>query len=87
MALEKIFRIKIPEGYKVESLPESKTFVVEGNVAGYSYNVEQKDDMIIVSTLYQIGHSTLPFSFYEPMKEFELNEINAEAQQIVLVKQ
>lgn len=56
-------------------------------MAGYSYNVEQKDDMIIVSTLYQIGHSTLPFSFYEPMKEFELNEINAEAQQIVLVKQ
>lgn len=86
MAIEKVFRINIPEGYKVESLPESKTYIVEGNVAGYSYNIEENGGTITVTSLYQIGHSTLPFSFYQPMKEFESNEISAEAQQIVLVK-
>lgn len=87
MGIEKIVRIKIPEGYKVESLPQGKSYIVDGNVAAYGYKIDEKDGTITVSTLYQVGHSTLPYNFYEPMKEFESNQFNAESQEVVLVKE
>lgn len=82
----KIIKIKIPEGYKVESLPAEKRFVVEGNVAGYVYKVEEKDGFIILNSVYEIAHSMLPANYYNPMKDFEKNQINAEGQEVVLVK-
>lgn len=81
-----LIKIKIPEGYKVESLPEDKQFLVEGNKAGYAYKIEVIDDIIQVSTVYQIVESILPSTFYKPMKEFEKQQISAEAQQVVLEK-
>ena len=82
----KIIKIKIPEGYKVESLPADKQFLVEGNVAGYVYKVEEKDGFIVMTSLYQIGQSILPASYYQPMKSFESQLMDAENQQVVLVK-
>ncbi len=82
----KIIKIKIPEGYKVESLPAEKRFVVEGNVAGYVYKVEEKDGFIILNSVYEIAHSMLPANYYKPMKDFEKNQMNAEGQEVVLVK-
>src|SRR5690606_35904939 len=58
----KTVKIKIPEGYKVESIPEAKQFVVEGNIAGYLYKVEEQNGYITLSTIYQIGQSVLPAS-------------------------
>jgi hypothetical protein len=79
-------KIKIPEGYKIESLPQEKQFVIEGNKAGYLYKVEEKDGFIVLNKVEQIAQSILPPSYYKMMKEFEKNQINAEAQQVVLVK-
>lgn len=79
-------KIKIPDGYKVESIPENKQFVVEGNQAGYLYQIEEKDGFIIVNTVEQVAQSILPPTYYKLMKEFEKNQINTEAQQVVLVK-
>lgn len=82
----KIVKIKIPEGYRVESIPDEKQFVVEGNIAGYIYKVEEQNGYIVLNTVYQVGHSILPASFYKPMKDFESQQINTERQQVVLVK-
>jgi len=82
----KTIKIRIPEGYTVESIPEAKQFVVEGNIAGYLYKVEEQDGYIVLSTIYQIGQSILPASYYKPMKDFENQQINSESQQVVLVK-
>ncbi len=82
----KTVKIKIPEGYSVESFPEEKQFVVEGNIAGYLYKVDEKDGYIVLSTIYQVGHSILPASYYKPMKDFQNQQINSENQMVVLVK-
>ena len=82
----KTVKIKIPEGYHVESVPETKQFVVEGNIAGYIYKAEEQDGYIVLSTAYQVGHSILPATYYKPMKDFEKQQISIENQQIVLVK-
>lgn len=82
----KIIKIKIPEGYKVESLPTEKQFVVDGNVAGYVYKIEEKDGHILLTSLYEIAYSFLPANYYKLMKDFENKQINAENQDIVFVK-
>jgi len=82
----KLIKIKIPEGYKVESLPQENQFLVEGNHAGYVYKVIEKDGYIEAVTVYQVNQSILPASYYKPMKDLESKQINAENQQVVLVK-
>lgn len=82
----KFIKIKIPEGYKVESLPENSNFVVENNVAGYSYKIEEKEGFILVTTIYELAQSILPASYYKAMKDFENQQVIAENQQVVLVK-
>lgn len=86
MSNSRSIKIKIPEGYKVESLPEEKQLLIEGNHAGYVYKVIEKDGYIEAATLYQVNQSILPASYYKPMKDLESQQINAENQQVVLVK-
>lgn len=82
----KTIRIKIPEGYKVESLPKEGQFVIDGNYAGYVYKVIEKDGFIEAATIYQVNQSILPASYYKSMKDLESKQINTENQQVVLVK-
>lgn len=86
MSKSKTVRIKIPDGYKVESLPQEKQVVIDGNHAGYVYKVIEKEGYIEAITLYQVNQSILPASYYKPMKDLESQQINAESQQVVLVK-
>lgn len=86
LSKSKTIKIKIPEGYKVESIPQEKQFVIDGNHAGYVYKVVEKDGFIEVATLYQVNQSLLPASYYKLMKDLEKNQINTENQQVVLVK-
>lgn len=82
----KIIKIKIPEGYKLEKTPDSKQHILQGEAAGYSYQVEEQNGYIVVATIFQIGHPALPPAYYQPMKELENQQIAAEAQQVILVK-
>ena len=82
----KSIRIQIPEGYKIESLPKDNQFMVQGNVAGYIYKIKEENGLIVLDTVYKIGHSILPAEYYGLMKDFENKQINTENQQIVLVK-
>src|SRR5690606_11656562 len=82
----KSIRIQIPEGYKIESLPKDNQFMVQGNVAGYIYKIKEENGLIVLDTVYKIGHSILPAEYYGLMKDFENEQINTENQQIVLVK-
>lgn len=59
---------------------------MDGNVAGYVYKIEEKDGHIILNSVYEIAHSVLPANYYGLMKDFESKQINAESQEIVLVK-
>lgn len=82
-----IIKIKIPDGYKVESLPQQKQHLVQGDVAGYAYQVQEQNGYIVVTTVFQLSQSSLPPTYYQPMKELEKQQIAAEAQQLVLVKE
>lgn len=80
-------KIKIPEGYKVESLPAEKQFTMPDQTGGYAYKVIEKDDFIVAQAQKIIPYSVLPPQYYKPLKEFLTNIISAEGQQVILVKQ
>lgn len=80
-------KIKIPEGYKVESLPVEKQFTMPDQAGGYAFKVIEKDGYIIAQAQKVMPYSTLPAQYYKPLKEFLTNIINAESQQVILVKQ
>lgn len=83
----KMVQIKIPDGYKVETMPTDKQGVASDRVAGFSYQVIEKDGFLIVSSIYEVGHSILPATYYRSMKDLENQRIDAESQSIVLIKQ
>lgn len=80
-------KIKIPEGYKVESLPTEKQFTMPDQAGGYACKVIEKDGYIIAQAQKVIPYSILPAQYYKPLKDFLTNIINAESQQVILVKQ
>lgn len=80
-------KIKIPEGYKVETLPVEKQFTMPDQVGGYVCKVIEKDGYIIAQAQKVMPYSTLPAQYYKPLKEFLTNIIQAESQQVILVKQ
>ncbi|MGU9939310.1 transglutaminase domain-containing protein [Empedobacter brevis] len=80
-------KIKIPEGYKVESLPTEKQFTMPDQAGGYVCKVIEKDGFIIAQAQKVIPYSTLPAQYYKPLKDFLTNIIHAESQQVILVKQ
>ncbi|WP_413532658.1 transglutaminase domain-containing protein [Empedobacter brevis] len=80
-------KIKIPEGYKVETLPTEKQFTMQDQTGGYAYKVIEKDGYIVAQAQKVIPYSILPAQYYKPLKEFLTNIIQAESQQVILVKQ
>lgn len=83
----KTIKIKIPEGYKVESLPTKNNFAVDQNVAVFGYAVEERDGYIIAQSQEVIPYSVLPQQFYKPFKEYKNKLIQTNQQQVVLAKQ
>ena len=80
-------KIKIPDGYKVEALPVEKQFTMPDQSGGYACKVIEKDGFIIAQAQKIMPYSVLPPQYYSPLKEFLTNIINAEGQQVILVKQ
>lgn len=86
MTMNKLVKIKIPEGYKVESLPKDFNETIVNNAAGYAYKFEEKDGNIIINAVRVFPYSVLPYDYYPHFKNFMTKVVEAETQQIVLVK-
>ncbi len=80
-------KIKIPTGYKVESLPTEKSFTMPDQTGGYVYKIIEKEGYIIAQAQKVMPYSVLPAQYYTPLKEFLTNIINSESQQVILIKQ
>lgn len=86
LTISKIVKIKIPEGYKVESLPKDYQEKIINDAAGYAYKYEEKDGSILITSARVLPYSTLPANYYKPFKDFMNKVVEAESQQIILVK-
>lgn len=78
--------LTIPEGYKVEELPQSKAFSLFGKSGSYIYQIRQTDSIITLSTKLTLDKTMFLPSEYEMLREFYNVIVAKESEQIVLKK-
>ena len=78
--------IKLPEGYKVESLPEKVAFSMPDNLGVFKYNLVQSGNSIQLIIDSEINEPIISPLYYDTLKEFFKRMIEKENEQIVLTK-
>jgi Domain of Unknown Function with PDB structure (DUF3857) len=78
--------INLPEGYKVESLPEPIALMMPDNLAEFRYNVTGNGKSIQVIVSDKINTSIVAPTYYESLKPYFSKLVEKQAEKIVLVK-
>ncbi|WP_290629100.1 DUF3857 domain-containing protein [Altibacter sp.] len=81
-----IFKIKLPEGYIPESLPEPISILVGDDVASLKYNISAQGNTIQVSYQIEILKATIPPEYYEGLKRLYGTFLEISNAKIVLGK-
>jgi hypothetical protein len=80
------FTLQIPKGYKVEEVPQSKSFILPDKGAAYYYQLTQTESSIILSTRFTLNKTLFVPTEYPTLREFYNAVVAKEAEQIVLKK-
>lgn len=82
-----MFKIKIPEGYKVDFLPEPITLVMPENQASFNYKLGVLNGNIIqVSAVEQVNVPIVQASNYPILKNYYKSVIEKQLEKVVLSK-
>lgn len=78
--------LKLPEGYQIESLPESAAMALPNNYGSFRYNVSEIQGNLQVLVSFDINQSVIPATEYPNLKAYYNQIIQKETEKIVLVK-
>ncbi|WP_396602131.1 DUF3857 domain-containing protein [Algibacter sp. R77976] len=78
--------LKIPEGYKIESIPESAAIALPDNLGAFHYKVVGQGNTIQISIKTQINQSIISPIYYDALKTYFSQLVEKEAEQIVITK-
>jgi hypothetical protein len=78
--------LAIPEGYTVESLPESKVIAMPDNYARFSYEISKNNNQIQLSYILDINKVVIENNYYDSLKDFFKELVNKNNEHIVLKK-
>lgn len=81
-----IINIKIPEGYVVETLPQSISLSAGEEIGGLKYIAAQNEDSIQIIITETISAAIIAPDYYEVLKSFFQQMIDKENEKIVLKK-
>ena len=79
-----IINIALPEGYKVEALPENAVFNLGENTGSYRYLISQVGNKLQLSVEYAMNKSFIPAEEYGNLKKFYELLIAKENEKVVL---
>lgn len=79
--------IKVPEGYKVESIPEPKILKLPENMGSFKYNIAVTPQSIQVVVNTEMNNAIISPVYYDVLKEYFKDIIAAENEKIVLIKE
>ena len=80
-------KIKLPKGYKVESLPKTLQLALPGRQAVFLYSAQHFGDALLVNSRLSVNRSNFRADQYAGLKKFFERIIAKQAEQIVLKKQ
>jgi len=78
--------IQIPQGYKVESIPESVVFALPDNLGTFKYVIQSNEISIQVVVNYDMNTPIVSSTYYTYLKEFFQALVNKEKEKVVLTK-
>ena len=81
-----IFRLKIPEGYVVDELPQSKFITSPDKLIEHKFVVENKNGLLSVVSNLSVKKSYFPIETYQSLKEFFSSFAETATTPIVLKK-
>jgi hypothetical protein len=79
--------IEIPEGYKVEKLPETLAIGLPESIGFFKYQVSQKGNIISVMSILQFNNAVISPQYYQYLKDFYGQLVQKQSEKIVLVKE
>ena len=82
-----VVSIQIPEGYKVETLPESLAIGLPDNLGVYKYQVTQRGNKINTISILQFNSALISPQYYAALKDFYGQMVKKQSEKIVFVKQ
>lgn len=81
-----LFEYQIPEGYSVESIPESFILKLPDNSMSLSYNIQQSDGKITLEYKHNIEKISFQPDEYKVVKEFYNQIVKKHSEMIILTK-
>ena len=81
-----MMNISIPEGYEVESLPETATVRLPDNLGSYAFKITKTPTGISVVMLKEINSAVIPSDKYGSLRELYRILVEKEQEKVVLKK-
>jgi hypothetical protein len=81
-----LLSIAIPEGYTVESIPQSINLSTGQGVASFKFSAVASKDTIVVNAVYEVDQMLVAAEFYPILREFFTKLLAKENEKIVLKK-
>jgi transglutaminase-like putative cysteine protease len=81
-----MFNIQLPEGYKIESIPENAAVQLPDNLGMFRYNLSSSGNSVQLVASVEINSAIVPASYYGIIKEYFKQIIDKESEKIVLTK-
>lgn len=78
--------LNIPEGYVIESVPDSMQIMIEGNVCTFTFKIGARGNMIQVVASENVNVSRINPEYYKQLKDFYSNIVKKQGEKIVLKK-
>ena len=78
--------LKIPEGYSVESIPQSSAVTLPENMAIFKYSVSNTENQVQLSFTIDVNQSTIGSEYYEAIKQFFKQIVEKSTERVVLKK-
>lgn len=79
-----IISVKIPEGYNVESLPDSKAFSLPDGLGSFKYSISQNGNQIQLLCVFEINEPLISATYYQELKSFYKKIIEKQTEKVVL---
>ncbi|TVZ15302.1 DUF3857 domain-containing protein [Maribacter sp. MAR_2009_72] len=81
-----LVKIKCPEGYKVESLPENTRFALPNGIGSFMFKISFAENVLQLSSSITMKNALIKSEYYDALREFYRQIIEKQAEKVVLSK-
>ncbi|TRZ44379.1 transglutaminase domain-containing protein [Robertkochia solimangrovi] len=81
-----MINIGLPEGYKIETLPESAALSLPDNLGKFTYVLKSAGNNVQVMVTSEINTDIVPALYYDALKEYFNQVIKKQSEKLVLIK-